>query len=388
MHAAFDLDPAVVHLNHGSFGAVPRVVAQAQRRVRAHAEANPMRFHRVELPGLKEHARTIAAGFLGVGAGDVALVRNVTQAAASVLASLADSGRLTSDDAVILSDHTYESVRELALRACRRTGASYELVDFAVDADADAVVAAYRRAFERVWSRGLRPSVVLVDHIVSPTGAIMPVSRICAAARQAGALSFVDAAHVPGQIAARPAESGADFWAGSWHKWGFAPRGTSALWAAPHVRERLLPLASGAPGGTPYPLPFDRTGTDDYTGWCCLQDAIEFWRDAGGPDIARRSSALLDTGAAVVRETLGVFEAPTPLRAAPCMRLVALPAGAATTAADASRLYDRLSARGIEVQVVAHAERGYLRLSASLYNTPDDYERLAKVLPETLAANA
>ncbi|UYM05048.1 aminotransferase class V-fold PLP-dependent enzyme [Solicola gregarius] len=384
MRDAFDLDLSVVHLNHGSFGAVPRAVAVAQRRVRERAEANPMRFHRVELPGLKEQARGVAAEFLGVGADDVALVRNVTQAAATVLAALADDGRLTAGDAMVLADHTYESVRNLARRTCRRTGAAYESVECAADADPDAIVAAYRRGLERAHSRGLRPSVVLVDHIVSPTGAVMPVSRICALAREFGALSFVDAAHAPGQVAARPAESGADLWASTWHKWGFAPRGTSALWASPAVRERLLPLASGAPGDTAFPLTFDRTGTDDYTGWCCLADAVAFWHDAGGPDIAHRSRTLLDTGAAVVRDALGADDQPIPPDPAPCMRLVPLPAGTAATAADAARLYERLSERGFEVQVVAHAGRGYVRLSASLYNAPDDYERLAKAMPDAL----
>ena len=60
MRDAFDLDPAVVHLNHGSFGAVPRVVAETQRSWRDRAEANPMRFFRVELPGLRVRARETA----------------------------------------------------------------------------------------------------------------------------------------------------------------------------------------------------------------------------------------------------------------------------------------------------------------------------------------
>ncbi len=67
MRDAFLLDPTVVHLNHGSFGAVPRVVLEAQQRVRDRAEANPMRFFRVESPGLRAHAREVAAAFLGVG---------------------------------------------------------------------------------------------------------------------------------------------------------------------------------------------------------------------------------------------------------------------------------------------------------------------------------
>ncbi len=79
MRDAFDLDPSLTHLNHGSFGAVPRVVTEHQRRVRARAEANPMRFFRVEGPALKAEARQVAGDFLGVGADEVALLRNPTR---------------------------------------------------------------------------------------------------------------------------------------------------------------------------------------------------------------------------------------------------------------------------------------------------------------------
>ncbi|MGH3359739.1 MAG: aminotransferase class V-fold PLP-dependent enzyme, partial [Nocardioidaceae bacterium] len=202
MRDAFDLDPSVVHLNHGSFGAVPRVVAEAQRRIRGLAAANPMRFHRVQSPHLKERARQVAGAFLGVGADEVALVRNITQAAATVLASIAQRDRLRRGDTVVLGEQVYASVRSSVVRRCNEAGASYDIVGYGLDASDDAVVAAFRRTFDAVEARGERVRLVIVDHIASPTGAVLPVRRICAAARDAGALSFVDAAHVPGQLPA------------------------------------------------------------------------------------------------------------------------------------------------------------------------------------------
>src|SRR4029078_13037029 len=82
-----------------------------QRGLRARAEANPMRFFRVESPGLKAAARATAAEFLGVGDDEVALVRNVTQAAATVLASLHEQGRLGPGDVIVLNEQGYESGR-------------------------------------------------------------------------------------------------------------------------------------------------------------------------------------------------------------------------------------------------------------------------------------
>src|SRR5690348_8316360 len=100
----FCLDPSITHLNHGSFGAVPRQVAEHQRRIRDRADANPMRFFRVELPELKARAREVAGKFLGVGADEVALVRNPTEWVATVLSSLAWQGRLRSGDVVLTTE--------------------------------------------------------------------------------------------------------------------------------------------------------------------------------------------------------------------------------------------------------------------------------------------
>ncbi len=389
MRDAFSLDPSITHLNHGSFGAVPRVVAEQQQRIRERAESNPMRFFRVESPGLKAAARATGAALLGVGADEVALVRNVTQATATVLASLTEQGRLGTGDVIVLNEQGYESVKRSVAHWCGRTGASYHVVSFPVDADEDRVVQAYRHAFDVVASRSQSVRLVITDHITSPTGAVLPVRAVCEAARSVGALSFVDAAHVPGQVEARPAGSGADFWSGTWHKWGFAPRGTTALWVSEAERETLLPLTTSWNHGMPFPLPFDTYGTDDYSGWYALAAAADFWHDAGGPAIGDRARVLLEAGAGVVddavrRTGLPRHDGRLPAAPAPCLRLVALPDGVADTEAGASGLYEALSAERVECQVVAFGGRGWIRLSGAVYNEPGDYERLAEVLPSVL----
>jgi isopenicillin-N epimerase len=390
---AFGLDPVLTHLNHGSFGAVPRVVAEHQQRVRDRAEANPMRFFRVDSPALKAEARAVAGAFLGVGADELALVRNPTQATSVLLSSLHEQGRLGPDDVIVLNEQGYESVKRAVAHWCGRTGASYHVVSFSLDADADRIVQAYRHAFDEVRDRGDRVRLVITDHITSPTGTVLPAAAICAAARSVGALSYVDAAHVPGHVGARPAESGADFWTGTWHKWGFAPRGTSVLWVAEAEREGIAPLTTSWNHGQPFPLPFDASGTDDFTGWFSLGAAVDFWRDAGGLAIGDRSRTLLDVGAAVVedavRRTGLPLDAPRlPVTPSPCMRLVALPDGVATDLEDADRLYERFSAGRVEAQVVAFGGRGWIRLSGAVYNEPGDYERLAAVLPQAVAMSS
>ncbi len=389
MRDAFCLDPSITHLNHGSYGTVPRVVAEEQRRFRDRAEANPMRFFRVEAPGLRAEAREVAAQFLGVGADEVALVRNVTDATATVLASLHEQGRLGPGDVIVLNEQGYESVKRSVAHWCGRSGASYHVVSFSLDADDAQVVQAYQHALDVVAHRGDRVRLLVTDHITSPTGSVLPVRALCALARSVGALSFVDSAHVPGQLDARPAETGADFWTGTWHKWGFAPRGTSALWVAGPERAHMRPLTTSWNHGQPFPLPFDTHGTDDYSAWFCLATAVDFWRDAGGLEIGVRGRALLDDAFAVVddavrRTGLARADVRLPAEPAPCLRLVSLPDGVADTEEKADVVYLALSALKVEAQLVAYGGRGWIRLSGALYNEPADYQRLADVLPGVL----
>lgn len=387
MRDAFSLDPATIHLNHGSFGAVPRVVAEQQRRMRDRAEANPMRFFRVESPGLKAQARAVGAGFLDVDPDELALVRNVTEASATVLSGLVWQGRLGPGDVVVLGEQGYESVRRTVAHWCERSGASYETVSFPLDADQETIVQAHQEVFAAVAARGGTVRLVLVDQITSPTGAVLPVRAVCVAAHEVGALAFVDAAHVPGHIDAPPAATGGDFWTGTWHKWGFAPRGTSALWAAEPERGALLPLTTSWNHGRPFPLPFDTHGTDDYTAWFSLAAALDFWRDAGGLEIGVRGAALLDKASAVVDAAVAGTSLPRtapalPAEPAPCLRLVPLPDGVADSEEKADAVYEALSSRRVEAQVLAYGGRGWIRLSGALYNELSDYERLADVLPE------
>jgi isopenicillin-N epimerase len=86
----------------------------------------------------------------------------------------------------------------------------------------------------------------------------------------------------------------------------------------------------------------------------------------------------------VVAAALPAVDAPVPATPAPCLRLVPLPDGVATSLESADELYRRLSALGVEVQVTPYDGRGHLRLSAAVYNEIADYERLAEVLPTAL----
>jgi isopenicillin-N epimerase len=69
------------------------------------------------------------------------------------------------------------------------------------------------------------------------------------------------------------------------------------------------------------------------------------------------------------------------------MRIVPLPAGLATTQTEAQALRQHIADKlATEVGVTAWGGRGWLRLSAQVYNRGDEYDRLAERLPPLLSA--
>jgi isopenicillin-N epimerase len=367
----FELDPALTHLNHGAFGAVPRSVREAQDRARTRIERAPMRAFRDDLPAALAAARESAAAFLGVQADGAALVRNVTEAVGVVLQGL-DIGP---GDDVVVSDHGYLT----AGWSAEARGARLRTARFPVGGDPAEVVAAFAAAVTD------RTRLVVLDQITSPTALVLPVAAVAAAVSPVPVL--VDAAHVPGALPGLDVEAlGVAFWVGNLHKWAYTPRAAATLWVAPEHREAMRPLVTSWSHGLPYPERFDLQGTVDHSSWVAVPDGLAAWRDLGGWEQVARNADLLVRGAELVRAALGTRAAHGGIPSAPCLRLVALPQGVADTTDAAEALWQQLYAAGIVVPPVAFAGRGYLRLAAAPYNDEDDYARLAAALPGILGA--
>jgi isopenicillin-N epimerase len=375
VRALWPLEVTVAHLNHGSYGAVPTPVLEEQQSWRDRMESNPVRFFNRELPGALDQARGEVAQFLGVEADAVAFVPNATTAASTVLSCLP----LEPGDQVLLTDHAYGAVRIAALRWAAAAHAEVVTVHVPVAADEDEVVG---RLTEAVTDR---TRLAVLDHVTSPTARRLPLVRLVPELQGRGLTVFVDGAHAAGMLDVDLAGVGADFWTGNLHKWCFAPRGSAVLHAAPHRRAQLRPLAAswGEPLG--FPRSFQDVGTQDLTAWLSAPKALRTLEHLDLTRVRKHNVELAVAGQLEVARGLGLDASGLPRDPAVSMQIVPLPAGVASTPAEADALQARIGTEvAIEVAVTSWSGQGFVRVSAQVYNRPADYALLAAELPALL----
>jgi isopenicillin-N epimerase len=370
VRGAWHLDPRVKYLNHGSFGACPKVVLEAQDAFRLRMEREPVAFLVDELPALLRGAAASIGEFCGVPGDGVVFVDNATAGANAVLASL----RLVPGDEILCSDHGYNAVKQTALHKCREGCRLVQAkIPFPIH-DPSEVVA----AFEAAMSAHTR--LVIVDHITSFSGLILPVEEIIALCRRWDVPVLVDGAHVPGQLDVDIVALNPDFYVGNAHKWLFAPKGCALLYAAPRWRDILHPTVISHGYGGGWLAEFDWTGTKDPSPWLALDAAIAFVDSFGRERLRAHNNALC---AEAAEHLAGRWDVPIPspagMRAAMCT--LSLPFPTAGTQAEVDRIRRTLvDKHGIEVPLMAWGGRTWLRISAQAYNSLDEYHALGDVI--------
>lgn len=385
----WSLDPSVTFLNHGSFGACPTAVLEAQSELRQAMESEPVRFLLRELPDLFDEARRVTAEFVGADADNFVFVDNATTGVNAVLRSL----DLATGDELLITDHAYNACRNALEFVAEKSGARVVRVPLPFPLSSpDEVVEAILAAVTS------QTRLALIDHITSPTGLVLPVKEIVDRLREQGVETFVDGAHGPGMVPLDIGSLGAAYYTANCHKWLCAPKGAAFLVVREDLRESVRPLviSHGASASDPhrsrFHQEFDWCGTRDFSPSLSIPRAIEVvggMVEGGWTEIMKRNRSLVIEGRNIVASSLGVAP-PCPEEMLGTLASLPLPDGVSTplpSALATDPLQDRLFREyGIEVPVVSWPgpPRRLIRISAHLYNEESDYQKLAAALPEAL----
>jgi isopenicillin-N epimerase len=208
VRAEWALDPDFLTVNHGSYGATPRVVMAAQDEWRRKMEAQPTRFFARILPDALRETASVLAKALSVKADEVVFVPNATTGCNAVLRSM----DLREGDEILHASHVYNAVRNTMIYVAGRSGAKAVSAELPFPRpDKKVLLANIEKAITK------RTRIAVIDHITSPSGLVLPIAEIIALCHAAGVPVLVDGAHGPGQVPLDLEALGADWYVGNCH---------------------------------------------------------------------------------------------------------------------------------------------------------------------------
>lgn len=399
----WSMDPSIDYLNHGSFGATPIPVLELQSELRQRMERQQVLFLDHELEGMLDEVRGRLGEFVGADPDDLAFVPNATTGVNTVLHAL----DLKPGEEILTTDHEYNACLNAIQFVAAKAGAKRVMASVPYPLTGpDEVVAAI---LERVTAR---TRLAVISHVTSTTAVVFPIERIVAELRDRGIDTLVDGAHAPGMLPLNLHALGAAYYTGNSHKWVCTPKGSALLHVRRDRQEALRPAVISHGTNSPrrdrsrFRLEFDWGGTADPTPYLCIPAAIDFMDGlvpGGWPEVMRRNRDLAAQARRVLIDRLPQAE-PAPESMLGATAAIEIPAdlppkstqGPVGEVADETwpndPLHDQLWAdHRVEVPVytwpntaaVHRPRHRLLRISAQIYNSIDQYERLAVALGES-----
>ena len=369
---------------------IPRSVADAMTDYLFNHNANTHWAYptSAETDALLDEARAVFADFFNATPGDVSFGNNMTTIAFHLARGLA-RGWNAGDELVVteLDHHANVAPWRAIARDHGLTVRTVRLDPNTFRLDLDSLASAI----------GPRTRLIAVGAASNALGTITDVASVCAMARTARALSFVDAVHFAPHQLVDVRAMGCDFLACSSYKF-YGPH-AGVLFARREIVDALdLPKLEPAPADAPEKL---ETGTQNHEGILGAAAAVNYLATIGGEGGSRRErlvrafDALHERGDALLAQLwdglagiagVTLYGPPPGTPRTPTVSFTV--AGYSTT--DVARRLVRCGVYASNgdfyaatvAKVLGRGEDGFVRAGAACYTSADEIERLVRAVRE------
>jgi selenocysteine lyase/cysteine desulfurase len=241
----FPLDKGTVFFNPGTVGAMPKVVVEKMVAHLKYIASSPADWAYKDdnkeefISGYNNlmSIRTKVGRLINANALEIAMTDNVTNG----MSYIANGLTLQPGDEILTTDQEHSGGKSGFMLKEKRYGAVFKTV--AVPKPAHSSQEVYDII---VKSFTPKTKVLMLSHIISGSGAILPVKELCAEASKRGIFTLLDGAQTIGQIKVDVKDIGCDAYAGCFHKWIGAPHGSGFLYIKQdRMKDVWTTIASG-----------------------------------------------------------------------------------------------------------------------------------------------
>ena len=364
---SFTVDRSLVNLNNGGVSPSPAFVQDAMKRHLDYSNEAPVYTMWRILEPQREAVRKRLAREWSVDAEEIALTRNASEGL-----QICQLGfDLERGDEVLTTNQDYPRMLTTFRQRERREGIVLREISIPVPAEDPAEVV---RRFEAAITP--RTRLILVCHVINLTGQILPVREIVELGRRHDIPVIVDGAHALAHFDFTLAELDCDYYAVSLHKWLCAPHGTGLLYVRRERIADLWPMQAADERLDADIRKFEEIGTHPAANYLAIAEALTFHQAIGAARKEARLRYLRDSWARPLLDLPGVSLHTSLEPQFSCgfanVEIEGIEPGALT-----SWLWRE---HRIIVTPIVHPEFRGIRVSSSVYTTPEEIGRFVDAM--------
>jgi selenocysteine lyase/cysteine desulfurase len=229
--------------------------------------------------------RTKVAKLLNCEVGEIAITDNVTHG----MSYIANGITLQPGDEILTTDQEHGGGQSSWKVKEKRYGAIFKTVAIGKPITSSGeVIDSIVNAFTA------KTKVLMLSHMISGSGAILPVKELCAEAQKRGIFTVLDGAQTVGQIKIDLKDIDCDAYVGCFHKWMGAPCGTGFMFVKQAYLKNLWTTVASYrwDDHTDEGFRFTQRGTGNFSVLFGLEAALDFHTQVGAEKVYARIKYL------------------------------------------------------------------------------------------------